>query len=97
VLRRVVDGYVRDARRSRIDPDDHARLIDLTPRELEILHLIGEGMSNNDIAKALFLSLHTVKTHVSRILQKTGSPQRGQAAALAHRCATFITQELAHP
>jgi len=48
----------------------------LSPRELEIIHLVRQGMSNRDIASRLVLSLRTVQNHVHRILQKTGAPDR---------------------
>ena len=52
----------------------------LTPRELEVLELISEGLSNEEIANKLFVSLHTVKTHVHNILHKLGMTHRVQAA-----------------
>jgi pimeloyl-ACP methyl ester carboxylesterase/DNA-binding CsgD family transcriptional regulator len=61
------------------------KLADLTPRELEVLALIAEGKSNQEIASTLFLSLNTVANHVKSILSKTGSTNRTEAAAFAHR------------
>ena len=58
---------------------------DLTPRELEVLKMIGHGLSNREIATGLFLSEKTVKTHVSNILQKLGVTDRTQAALYAVR------------
>jgi DNA-binding CsgD family transcriptional regulator len=55
----------------------------LTGRELEVLHLIADGLSNADIASRLFLSEKTVGHHVSAILRKVGEPSRGRAAAWA--------------
>jgi DNA-binding NarL/FixJ family response regulator len=52
---------------------------DLTPREAEVLRLIAAGQSNREIARSLFVSEATVKTHVNRIFAKTGSRDRGQA------------------
>ena len=57
----------------------------LTRRELEVLALIAEGLSNREIAAQLYLSEATVKTHVNRIFAKTGSRDRAQAVAYAHR------------
>ena len=54
----------------------------LTPRETEILALIAEGMSNREIAGALFLAEKTVKNNVSGILSKLGMQRRTQAAVL---------------
>jgi len=57
----------------------------LTARELEILALIARGLTNQEIAAALYLSSHTVKTHVNRIFAKTGSRDRAAAIGYAHR------------
>ena len=57
---------------------------DLTPREAEVLRLIAAGKSNREIARALFVSEATVKTHVNRIFAKTGSRDRGQAMRYAY-------------
>jgi DNA-binding NarL/FixJ family response regulator len=57
----------------------------LTDREAEVLVLIAEGRSNGEIAAQLYVAEATVKTHVNRILAKTGSRDRTQAAAYAHR------------
>lgn len=51
----------------------------ITPRELEILELIAQGMSNREIAQKLFVSENTVKTHSSRVLDKLGAKRRTQA------------------
>jgi DNA-binding NarL/FixJ family response regulator len=57
---------------------------DLTPREAEVLRLITAGASNREIARALFVSEATVKTHVNRIFAKTGSRDRVQAMRYAY-------------
>jgi DNA-binding NarL/FixJ family response regulator len=56
----------------------------LTQRELEILCLIARGLTNPEIAAQLFLSNHTIKTHISRIFAKTGSRDRAAAIGYAH-------------
>lgn len=58
-------------------------LSDLTSREMEILKLIADGSSNNEIAKHLVISMHTVKGHVSNILSKLHVADRTQAAVYA--------------
>jgi DNA-binding NarL/FixJ family response regulator len=57
----------------------------LTHREVEILGLIAQGLTNPEIAQRLFLSNHTVKTHINRIFAKTGSRDRVAAIAYAQR------------
>ncbi len=57
----------------------------LTEREAEVLALIAQGRSNSEIAEQLYVAEATVKTHVNRIFAKTGSRDRVQAAAYAHR------------
>jgi two-component system, NarL family, nitrate/nitrite response regulator NarL len=57
----------------------------LTPRELDVLRLIEEGLSNKEIAAALSIQLPTVKNHVHRILAKLRVDRRSQAAARARR------------
>lgn len=55
----------------------------LTPREVEVLALIGEGLSNREIGERLVLSQATVKTHVNRIFAKIGTQSRAQAVRYA--------------
>jgi DNA-binding NarL/FixJ family response regulator len=57
---------------------------ELTPREAEVLRLIAAGQSNREIARTLFVSEATVKTHVNRIFAKTGSRDRSQALRYAY-------------
>ncbi|MFD7165187.1 response regulator [Streptomyces violascens] len=65
-----------------MSPEESA-LAHLTPREVEILALIGEGRTNRQIGKELYLSEKTVKNHISRLLAKLGVERRIQAAVLA--------------
>jgi DNA-binding NarL/FixJ family response regulator len=55
----------------------------LTPRERQILELVADGETDQDIADLLVISVHTVHSHLDRIRQKTGRRRRGELAALA--------------
>jgi DNA-binding NarL/FixJ family response regulator len=81
VTRQLVGRYA-----ARIRPaDDTAEDTALTPRELEVLRLIANGLSNGEIAATLVISHETVKTYVSRILTKLGLRDRVQAVVYAYR------------
>ncbi|KUN00089.1 LuxR family transcriptional regulator [Streptomyces yokosukanensis] len=64
-------------------PSVPPELAGLSPRERDILALIGEGLTNREIGKELYLSEKTVKNHISRMLSKLGVQRRVQAAVLA--------------
>jgi DNA-binding NarL/FixJ family response regulator len=57
----------------------------LTRRELEILRLVAEGMSNQMIADAAVVSIHTVRTHIQAILEKVGAHSKLEAVTIARR------------
>jgi DNA-binding NarL/FixJ family response regulator len=57
---------------------------DLSPREAEVLRLIAAGLSNQEIAAALFVSTATVKTHINHIFSKTGAHDRAQVVRYAY-------------
>jgi DNA-binding NarL/FixJ family response regulator len=81
ITRRLIERF---APRQTERPTVHADLSDLTPRELEVLGLVGRGMSNAELAAYLTLSESTVKTHVARIIAKLGLRDRIQAVVLAY-------------
>lgn len=62
----------------------------LTERELEVLRLIAEGLSNADIAERLFVGLSTIKTHVAHILAKLQLAERAQAVVIAYETGFVI-------
>ncbi|MEV6304005.1 response regulator transcription factor [Actinoplanes sp. NPDC051861] len=79
VLRRLVRRAV-DAK-----PDAPRRVENLTAREQEVLDLVGEGLSNTEIAERMHIGVTTVKTHITALMTKTASPNRVRLALLAHR------------
>ncbi|MEW1586462.1 response regulator transcription factor [Micromonospora vinacea] len=84
VLSAEVTGAVLDRVRA-TGPASRVELAayQLTARETDVLALIGAGLNNNEIAERLYLSMSTVKTHVTNVLAKTGSRDRVRAAILA--------------
>jgi DNA-binding NarL/FixJ family response regulator len=74
-------------------PEVAPELAGLSPREREILALIGEGLTNREIGKRLYLSEKTVKNHISRLLAKLGVERRIQAAVIATQAQDRLKQE----
>jgi DNA-binding NarL/FixJ family response regulator len=81
VTRRLIAEF---AARPVSQPAAAHRLRVLTDREREVLALVGEGLSNDDIAEQLFMSPATVKTHVSRVMSKLDAHDRAQLVVLAY-------------
>ena len=81
VLRRLVAHYVESPPAALARPEG---LDDLSERELEVLRLVGRGLSNAEIAAELVISLATVKTHVRHVLQKLRLRDRVQAVVVAY-------------
>jgi DNA-binding NarL/FixJ family response regulator len=81
VTRRVID---RMAREPPVELSPNRRLDSLTPREREVLELVARGLSNGEIASALFVEESTVKSHVKRILMKLRLRDRVQAVIFAY-------------
>ncbi|GAA3902709.1 response regulator transcription factor [Streptomyces gulbargensis] len=86
LTRRLLDAYVHHLPSGSAPPapEEDPRLAPLTEREREILTVVGQGWTNTEIAERLHLAESTVKTHVSRILAKTGARDRVQAVILAY-------------
>jgi DNA-binding NarL/FixJ family response regulator len=84
VTRQVIRQFTRMNRQER-----PAAYESLTTRELDVFRLITEGLSNAEIGGRLFISGTTVKTHVTRLLQKLGVRDRAQAIVLAYRTGLF--------
>lgn len=68
-----------------VDPEAAAHFTDLTPRELEIVAMIVDGLDNAEIGRRLFISPYTVKTHANRAMAKAGARDRAQLVSLAVR------------
>ena len=90
-IRRIAGGAVLlDAAEAkmalkRLRSSEEGRLLDLTPQEARIFDLIGEGMTNRQIAAEMYLAEKTVKNYVSNLLAKLGMSRRTEAAAFAAR------------
>ncbi|MFJ4682214.1 response regulator [Streptomyces sp. NPDC091377] len=84
VTRRLVADIVRRRREGASAEATPQRLDVLTAREVETLRLLARGLSNAEIATSLFVSEHTVKTHVSNVLSKLGLRDRVQAVICAY-------------
>ena len=92
MTRRLI-AHFADAGRTGRQPDPPTELDELTPREAEVLELIGRGLSNTELAAELVVSEKTVKTHVGRILMKLGLRDRVQAVILAYEAGIVVPGE----
>jgi DNA-binding NarL/FixJ family response regulator len=81
VTRRVIESFTSRSALRR----PHPRLAELTEREREVLGLIGEGLSNEEIAARLVVSPATARTHVSRAMVKLGARDRAQLVVIAYQ------------
>jgi DNA-binding NarL/FixJ family response regulator len=88
ITRRLVERYAsappKPENKADQTPAVHRDLSSLTPRELEVLTLMGRGQSNSELATALTLSEATVKSHVAHIFSKLTLRDRAQAVVLAY-------------
>jgi len=84
-VRRVLAAFEVDAKRrtQKLPGPRHVLIEDLSERELEVLRLLSENLTNQEIAERLYISVNTVKTHLSNVYGKLGVPNRRQAAAKA--------------
>jgi DNA-binding NarL/FixJ family response regulator len=80
VTRRIIQQFARRA----VRPEVSGRLDGLTQREREVLTMLARGMSNAELAAALFVTEGTIKTHISSLLSKLGLRDRVQAVVLAY-------------
>ena len=87
VTRRLIEDFARSAPPRKIES---ALLSSLTVREVEVLTLVGRGMSNSEIAAELFIAEQTVKTHVSKLFSKLNLRDRVQAVVFAYDVALVV-------
>jgi DNA-binding NarL/FixJ family response regulator len=80
ITKRVISQFTRVPR-----PDPGKDLAELTARERDVLRLIAQGLSNAEIARELYISEGTVKTHITHLLQKLNLRDRVQAVVLAYQ------------
>jgi DNA-binding NarL/FixJ family response regulator len=86
--RRLIEAFVAQA--DTPAPRDDAALEELTPREREVLALVGRGLSNREIAEELVLSPLTAKTHVARLFTKLAARDRAQLVVLAYETGLVV-------
>jgi DNA-binding NarL/FixJ family response regulator len=86
--RRLIEAFVAQAGRERVRED--GRLDELTTREREVLTLVGQGLSNAEIAERLVLSPLTAKTHVARLFTKLRARDRAQLVVLAYETGLVV-------
>jgi DNA-binding NarL/FixJ family response regulator len=97
VTRRLITSLARQPRRAPVQPEASRSLSRLTEREREVLALVAEGLSNEEIAGRLFLSPLTTKTHVSRILTKLDARDRAQLVVLAYESGLVVPGSATSP
>jgi len=90
LTRRLIEAFVAQARATVVEGDE---LGELTPREREVLTLVGRGLSNAEIADELVLSPLTAKTHVARLFQKLDARDRAQLVVIAYESGLVIPGE----
>jgi DNA-binding NarL/FixJ family response regulator len=90
ITRRLIEEFCKR-------PSPHGgtppELAELTPRELEVLTLLGRGLSNAEIAARFFVAETTIKTHVAHVLAKLGSRDRAQAVVIAYESGLVVPGE----
>jgi DNA-binding NarL/FixJ family response regulator len=90
LTRRLIEAFVEQERAAPEPVAEGDALEELTPREREVLALVGRGLSNAEIADALFLSPLTAKTHVARLFSKLDARDRAQLVVIAYETGLVV-------
>ena len=93
VTRQLIEEFVR---RPGSDTAPAIELDSLTERELQVLSLVAKGLSNSEIAEAIYVTPATAKTHVSRLLMKLGARDRAQLIVIAYETGVVTPDIRAH-
>jgi DNA-binding NarL/FixJ family response regulator len=94
LTRRLIEAFVAAGGAAQRDA---APLEELTPREREVLTLVGQGLSNGEIAERLVLSPLTAKTHVARLFLKLGVRDRAQLVVTAYETGLVVPRAVRRP
>ncbi|MEU8033424.1 response regulator transcription factor [Streptomyces sp. NPDC049099] len=93
VTRRLIDTYLSRPSPASTDP---AVLASLTNRERDVLSLVGQGLSNREVADRLTVSIATVKTHLNRMMAKLDLSSRAQAVTVAYETGLIHPRRVPH-
>jgi DNA-binding NarL/FixJ family response regulator len=90
LTRRLIEAFVAQSRSAPALEPNAERLAELTPREREVLALVGRGLSNVEVAERLVLSPLTAKTHVARLFAKLDARDRAQLVVTAYESGLVV-------
>ena len=90
LTRRLIEAFVAQAHTAQPPVTEGDQLNELTPREREVLTLVGRGLSNTEIADTLILSPLTAKTHVARLFSKLDARDRAQLVVVAYESGLVV-------
>ncbi|MCA1681297.1 MAG: response regulator transcription factor, partial [Actinobacteria bacterium] len=90
LTRRLIEAFVTQERAAQPPVTEGDQLDELTPREREVLTLVGRGLSNTEIADTLILSPLTAKTHVARLFSKLDARDRAQLVVIAYETGLVV-------
>ncbi|MDW5594498.1 response regulator transcription factor [Conexibacter stalactiti] len=90
LTRRLIEAFVEQGRAVASAVSEGERLREVTPREREVLALVGRGLANDEIADELILSPLTVKTHLARLFSKLAARDRAQLVVIAYETGLVV-------